>query len=205
MWRRVFLFALCKQYLGRSQWPSGLRCGSAAARLLGLWVRIPQGAWISVCCECCVLSGRGLCVGLMTRPEESYRLWWVVLCVFWKPLEWGGPGPLGGCRTKNKQTKLSRPINHVWILGRVVELFFKIFRLAMRITQPRVRWLAHTIFHSHILINIFPRGYVRAYAIILIEDIPWCFNSLNKINWLISPKHNNKYNDQHYSIAILGC
>jgi len=31
-----------------------------------------------VCCECCVLSGRGLCDGLITRPEESYRLWRVV-------------------------------------------------------------------------------------------------------------------------------
>ena len=33
-----------------------------------------------VCCECCVLSGRGLCDGLITRPEESYRLWCVVVC-----------------------------------------------------------------------------------------------------------------------------
>ena len=32
------------------------------------------------CCECCVLSGRGLCDGLITRPEESYRLWRVVVC-----------------------------------------------------------------------------------------------------------------------------
>ena len=24
-----------------------------------------------VCCECCLLSGRGFCVGLITRPEES--------------------------------------------------------------------------------------------------------------------------------------
>jgi hypothetical protein len=31
-----------------------------------------------VCCECFVLSGRGLCDGLITRPEESYRLWLVV-------------------------------------------------------------------------------------------------------------------------------
>jgi hypothetical protein len=31
-----------------------------------------------VCCECRVLSGRGLCNGLITRPEESYRLWCVV-------------------------------------------------------------------------------------------------------------------------------
>ena len=64
----------------RSRWPRGLRRESVAARLLGLRVRIPSGAWMSVCCECCVLSGRGLCDGLITRPEESYRLWCVVEC-----------------------------------------------------------------------------------------------------------------------------
>ena len=36
--------------------------------------------WMCVCCECCVLSGRGLCVELVTRTEESYRLWCVVVC-----------------------------------------------------------------------------------------------------------------------------
>jgi hypothetical protein len=35
---------------------------------------------MSVCCECCVLSGRGLCEELITRPEESYWLWCVVVC-----------------------------------------------------------------------------------------------------------------------------
>jgi len=29
---------------------------------------------MSVCCKCCVLSGRGFSVGLITRPEESYRV-----------------------------------------------------------------------------------------------------------------------------------
>ena len=32
-----------------------------AAHLLRSWVRIPPGAWIFVCFECRVLSGRGLC------------------------------------------------------------------------------------------------------------------------------------------------
>jgi hypothetical protein len=32
------------------------------------------------CCECCVLSGRGPCDELITRPEESYRLWCVDVC-----------------------------------------------------------------------------------------------------------------------------
>jgi len=51
--------------------------GSTAARLLGLWVRIPPGAWMSVSYMCWVLSGRGLWVGLITHPEESYRVWCV--------------------------------------------------------------------------------------------------------------------------------
>ena len=34
---------------------------------------------MDVPCECCVLSGRVLCVGLITRPDESYR----VLCGKW--------------------------------------------------------------------------------------------------------------------------
>jgi hypothetical protein len=53
----------------------GLRRRSAAARLLGLWVRIPLGALMSVCSECCVLSGRGLCERQIASPEEPYRLW----------------------------------------------------------------------------------------------------------------------------------
>ena len=64
----------------RSQWLRSLRRTSAAARLLRLWVRIPPGSCTFVCCECCVLSGRGLCDELITRPEKSYRLWCVVEC-----------------------------------------------------------------------------------------------------------------------------
>ena len=33
-----------------------------------------------VSCEWYVLPGRGLCDGLITRPEESYRLWCIVVC-----------------------------------------------------------------------------------------------------------------------------
>jgi hypothetical protein len=29
---------------------------------------------------CCVLSGRDLCDELITRPEESFRMWRVVMC-----------------------------------------------------------------------------------------------------------------------------
>ena len=75
--RNFLLF--CTVSLCRSQWPRGLRRRSSATRLLRLWVRIPPAAWMFVCCECCVLSGRGFCNGLITRPEESCRLWRVVV------------------------------------------------------------------------------------------------------------------------------
>jgi len=39
----------------------------------------PEGG-MDVRCECCVLLGRGLCDELITRPEESYRVWLVVGC-----------------------------------------------------------------------------------------------------------------------------
>ena len=86
----------------RSQWPCGLSRRSMAARLLGLWVRIPPGVWMSACCECCVLSGRGLCDGLITRPVESYWVWCVVECdleTSWMRRSW----PTGGCSAKRKK------------------------------------------------------------------------------------------------------
>ena len=84
----------------RSQWPSGLRRRSAAALLLRLWVQIPQAAWMSVVSV--VLSGRGLCDGLITHPEESYRLWCVVeydLEISWMRRPW----PIGDCCAKQKK------------------------------------------------------------------------------------------------------
>jgi hypothetical protein len=51
------------------------KVGVVPARLLGLWVRIPPGAWVSVSRECYVLSCRGIYDGPITRPEESCRLW----------------------------------------------------------------------------------------------------------------------------------
>jgi len=63
----------------QSQWPRGLRRRSVAVRLLGLRVRIPPGARMSVCCECCVLSGRVLCDEPVPHPEDFYI---VYVCVF---------------------------------------------------------------------------------------------------------------------------
>ena len=76
----VSLFCILQADLSRPQWSRGLRRRFTAALLLRSWVRITPGAWMFVCCECCVLSCRGLYDGLITRPEESYGLWRVVVC-----------------------------------------------------------------------------------------------------------------------------
>ena len=97
-WKVQYFGSTIYIYICWSQWPRGLRRRSAVARLMRSWVRIPPGAWMYVCCECCVLSGRGLCDGLIARPEESYRLWCVVVCDLEKPEEWGCHSPRLGCK-----------------------------------------------------------------------------------------------------------
>jgi hypothetical protein len=54
-------------------------CWFTVSSDVNLWIDryvwISPGAWISVLCECCMLTGRGLCVGMITCPEESYQVW----------------------------------------------------------------------------------------------------------------------------------
>jgi hypothetical protein len=61
---------------------------------------------MSVCCECCVLSGTSLCVGLITRPEDSYRH---ILClsVILKLRLVGSPGLLQADAPWGKERKMS--------------------------------------------------------------------------------------------------
>jgi len=58
---------------GRSQWPRSLRRGSAVALVLGLWVRIQRGAWISLflSSESCLFSGRGFCASGCSLVQKS--------------------------------------------------------------------------------------------------------------------------------------
>ena len=46
-------------------------------RSLAVFVVSNLPGCMDVCCNCSVLSGRGLCVGLITRSEDSYRVWCV--------------------------------------------------------------------------------------------------------------------------------
>jgi hypothetical protein len=76
-------------------------------RPLACWVASSNIDWsIDVYCECCVLSARGLCDGLIGRPDESCR---VCVCVCVKRGQCGGPGPLvsvlpGGWGVRKKPT-----------------------------------------------------------------------------------------------------
>jgi len=49
-----------------------------------------------------MLSGTGLCDELITRPEESYRLWGVVLCDL-ETSRMRRPWTTGGCRAVSKE------------------------------------------------------------------------------------------------------
>jgi hypothetical protein len=56
-----------------------------------------------VSCECCVLSGRGLCDGLIPRPGESYRVWRVWKVWSWSLEKMRRPRPPRGCRAIEKK------------------------------------------------------------------------------------------------------
>jgi hypothetical protein len=57
-----------------------------------------------------VLSGRGLFVGPIPRPDESY-LGWCVLSMISKPEPLGGLGPLGVSSHDKQKTYVSSDVN----------------------------------------------------------------------------------------------
>ena len=63
--------------------PSACAVKDEGLRTLACWVAGTGGSKptddmdVCVSCDCCVLSAKRICVGLITRPEESYQLWCV--------------------------------------------------------------------------------------------------------------------------------
>jgi len=73
-----------------------------------------------------VLSGRGLCNGLIIRPEESYRLWCVVVCDIETPRirrSW----PMLGRSATRKKKNLSSVCNVDLLRSLSVFFFFRTF------------------------------------------------------------------------------
>ena len=124
--------------VGRLQWAHGLGHGPAAACILGLQRRIPLGTLTSVFCECCVLSGIDPYVGLITRPEEPYRVWCVIV---WEwSLELRRSWPTRACCTLIKittalhyvtNTQLWKFVN-IWASDRVMSFRGSISRRLLR-------------------------------------------------------------------------
>ena len=84
-----------------------LVCGRSFGGIVG---SNPSGD-MDVCCECCVLSGRGLCDELITRPEK----WCVVVRDQKKPQKMRRPWPaVGRSATGNKTNK---PVHSGWRTG----------------------------------------------------------------------------------------
>jgi len=80
---------------------------------------------MTVCCECCVLLGRGLWDELITLLEKSYRMWCVLL--FDLRTSWmRRPWPTGDCRAKNKQTKTN------WLSSCLFSVLLKMKILPLR-------------------------------------------------------------------------
>ena len=67
----------------------------------------------------CVLSGRGLCEELITRPEESYRLWCFVVCdleTLWKRKPYPIVERGGGAVSRQNKTKLALNLWQVFLV-----------------------------------------------------------------------------------------
>ena len=75
-------------------------CDRSPAEIVG---SNPAGGMNVACCECCVLSGRVLCDGLITCPEDTYRLWCVVVCDLETSSRMRRPWSTLGCGAIGKQ------------------------------------------------------------------------------------------------------
>jgi hypothetical protein len=98
----VYWTKFCIWDLNRSQWPRGLRCGYAAAHLLGFYVRILWGhgclSLVSVVCCQVEVSATGWSL-IQRSPTECgvSKVW------SWSLEQWGGLGPLGAVKPLNKK------------------------------------------------------------------------------------------------------
>jgi hypothetical protein len=91
---------------GWSQWARGLTPGSAAVRLLRLWVQFTPGTWLfisSVMCRQVEVSATSWSPtqGCPTDCDAS-------LCVIFRPREWGGHGLRWDAATK----KMSKALDY---------------------------------------------------------------------------------------------
>jgi hypothetical protein len=100
-------------------------------------------AWISVSCECCVLSSRDLSDGPIPSPEESYRLWCLTVCDLQTSRMRRPWHTLGCCVTTKRE------------IAQYLPVFFEPQVMSMSLWLQRVTPLAlPSLPHSSLLRNI---------------------------------------------------
>ena len=96
-------------------------------------------AGMEVCCECCVLSGRGLRDALITRPKDSYRVCCVVVCDL-ETSRMRRPWPALGRRTTgNKNTVVG--IESILTFRQIVDINMVEVKHDIYCYTSHTRWL----------------------------------------------------------------
>jgi hypothetical protein len=197
----IYYFSLPKQLRGRSQCPRGLRHRIAAARLRRLWVRIRPGAWMSVCYESCALSGRGLCDGLITRPEESYRMWCVIVCdpeISWMRRPWLTVGRRLPPPPKKYFQNDRGEGGHFLFLPRIqndlITLLFKGNQLIL-----------HSVLKLELMFNTVNLSMQFPYTLSMSECTPQYFNSMSAHPISEPGLYPLLYSEEKHYYQMLGC
>jgi hypothetical protein len=94
----------------------------------------------------CVLSGRGLCNELITRPEQSYRLWCVVVCDL-ETSRMRTPWPTGG-----RGGGLSRQKQTIFVLSKL-QSDLELTLIYLKADCPYARWRKHEVTNDICQIN----------------------------------------------------
>ena len=113
-------YSCCMSLRFRPRSSCGLRRVSAAAGWLEWQVQTPLKTWLFACYACQI--GLGLCDGLITRSEESYRLCKCLNCVW--------------SRNPNNEAAQAR----VWLLLHATKTQTSVTRLLIP-THARFHWL----------------------------------------------------------------
>ena len=138
---------------------------------------------LSACCECSVLSGRGLCDELITRPEESYWLWCVVVCDR-ETARMRRPWTTGGCHAKLKIIK-----KKIWPLHRnasaAKERFLRLHNHFMiynlQFPSEDLNWLCLVSSHLlHFIILLF--AFVGYFITLSVTQTTWHLT----VEWLMN-------------------
>jgi hypothetical protein len=80
---------------------------------------------MSFSCECSAFSGKGLREGPIPCPEESYRLWCVIVCEL-QTSSTRRPWPALGCCDRKRKKKRKEMLHVLYSIQRVSAYFLAI-------------------------------------------------------------------------------